>query len=160
MRSHPPGNIDSSLILLCELVCGRYVPYNISIRCDAAGDFFCFVSNYFFRQLLIPLYIAHQRLILLKVNQISVWTWCVKNTWSVSFSLQPLVLFFNNFRFMPESFTTRQNQYEQIFLHWAKGQISCQKESSHAGYLIDSTEIETLFLAFSPRSFRCFKLSK
>ena len=53
MRTHPQGNIDSSLILLCQLVCGRCVPCNISIRCNAAGEFFCFVSIYFFGQLLI-----------------------------------------------------------------------------------------------------------
>ena len=61
---------------------------------------------------------------------------------------------------MPDSFTTRQKQYEQILFHRAKCQISGQKGSSHAGYLIRPTEIETLFLAFSPRPFRCFKLSR
>ena len=77
-----------------------------------------------------------------------------KNLNSWSFSLQPLVIFFSNFRVMPDSFTTRQKQYEPILFHRAKGHISCQKGSSHASYLIGSTETETLFLAFSPRSLR------
>ena len=161
MRSLPQGNIDSGLILLCQLVCGRFVLCSISIRCDVAGDFFLFCFELLFRAFSNTfLHRASKNHRFESKPKFSLNLVGKKSLNSWSFSLQRLVLFFSNFRFIPDGFTTRQKQYEQKLFHRAKVGISGHKGSSHASYLIGSTEIETLFIAFSPRSFRCFKLSR
>ena len=71
-----------------------------------------------------------------------------------------LVLFFSNFRFISDRCTIKNKKYEHKLFHQGKFQISSQKGSSYASYLLGLIEIETLFLAFSPVRFFYLKLSR
>ena len=70
-----------------------------------------------------------------------------------NFSLETLVVFLSNFKFMSTRFTTGQKPYEQILCepHRSKFQDSGHKGSSIASHLKGFTEFESLLLAFSPR---------
>ena len=140
MSSFPKVNINFSLVVLLQPLCGRCVPWNKIISFNPAAQIFVSFWNKFPRNFQFRLFfhVSQPKFNFLRVNRISVWTWWVEQSLKVGVFIADTGFLFQKLSIHDCGFF---NWTEKIWAHTfkphrTKVQHSGHMASSHASYLI------------------------